>query len=141
MGNIKMPEFKLNINDPKTGKSYSKVFDTETLENKKIKDKIQGNPFGLDGYELEITGGSDKSGFPMRHDLNISGRKKILLSKGPGVKIKRKGLRTRKTVMGNIITNTIKQINLKITTHGTKKIEDIFEAQKEEKGDSGEVQS
>ena len=35
----------------------------------KIMEKIDGNTLGLSGYELQITGGSDKSGFPMRRDI------------------------------------------------------------------------
>ena len=121
-----MPEFKLNINDPKTGKSYSKLINLDIFDNRKIGDKIQGNSLGLDGYELQITGGSDKSGFPMRADFQSVARKKALLTKGPGVHIKRKGQRKRKTIRGSIISSTVSQINLKITKQGTKSIEEVF---------------
>jgi len=127
-----MAEIKLTINDPKTGKSYKHTVDHQNLINKKLRDKITGDPLGLKGYELEITGGSDKAGFPMRFDLPGTQRKKILLAKGPGVKIKRKGIRKRKTVAGNEISKETAQVNLKIIKQGTKKIEEIL-SKKEEK--------
>ena len=83
--------FKLVINNK--GRAYSKELNDQESQiflNKKIKEKVSGNTFGLKNYEFEITGGSDKDGFPMRFDLPGTGRKKLLLSKGPGVKIKRK---------------------------------------------------
>ncbi len=130
MGGI-MPEFRLVINDPKTGKSYNRSINLDVFDNKKIGDKIQGNPLGLDGYELEIRGGSDKSGFPMRSDFLSTGRKRALLTKGQGINIKKKGLRKRKTIMGSIITANISQINLKIIKQGIKTIDEIFKIREE----------
>jgi len=138
MGDL-MPEFKLVINDPKTGKSYSKSINLDMFDNKKIGDKLQGNPLGLDGYELEITGGSDKSGFPLRKDFQSSARKRVLLTKGVGVNLKRKGMRKRKTIRGSMITSSIAQINLKISKQGQKKIEEVFKV-KEEKKEKDETQ-
>lgn len=114
-----MVEFKLTINDVKTGKSYQKAITTEMFKNKKIGDVVKGDDIGLSGYELMITGGSDKSGFPMYRHLKILGRKKILLSKEHGIK-------ERKTVRGNLIGTDIAQINLKVVKDGEKKLGDIF---------------
>lgn len=129
-----MPEFKITINDPKTGKSYNKVLDTDAFKNKKIHDKISGDALGLKGYELEITGGSDTSGFPMRSDLEGPGRRKALLTGGVGVKIPRKGARIRKSIRGNLVSLDIAQVNLKIVKEGSKKIAELFGA-KEEKAE------
>src|SRR3989344_4742277 len=94
-----MAEFKLTINDVKTGKSYSKLVkdnEADSFRNKKVKDAVSGDSIGINGYEFEITGGSDNAGFPIRPDLNMAGRKRILLTKGPGVRIKGKdGTRKR----------------------------------------------
>jgi len=131
-----MVEFKLCINDQKSGKSYTKSItgeETYAFKNKKIKNKVVGNTFGFKNYEFEITGGSDNAGFPMRYDLNTQSRRKVLLTKGPCVKIKRKGMRKRKTVRGNIITPVISQINLKILKIGDKKLEEIFPPKEGEK--------
>ena len=135
-----MPEFKLVINNPKTGKSYSKAINLNIFDNKKVGEKLQGNSLGLDGYELEITGGADKTGIPMRKDFESSARKKALLVKGVGIKSKRKGMRKRKTIRGSIINSSIKQINLKIIKQGQKKLEEEFKL-KEEKEEKNEAQS
>lgn len=131
--------FKLVINNKQ--KAYSKELnDQESTNflNKKIKDKVSGNTFGFKNYEFEITGGSDKDGFPIRFDLPGSGRKKLLLSKGPGVKIDRRGMRLRKMVRGNTISNDIKQINIKVVKEGDKKLNEIFGKTEEKNENSSE---
>lgn len=135
MGYINMAELKLVINDPKTGKSYAKSSDIDLAGNK-IGDKIQGDHLGLKGYELQITGGSDTAGFPMRSDIETSGRKRALLTFGPGVSRKKlkkkKGARIRKTVRGNTISNLIAQVNMKIVKHGSEDIEKSLGIEKKE---------
>ena len=121
-----MAEFKAVINDPKTGKSYQKMVTDSSLIGKKIKDKINGDSLDLKGYELEITGGSDSSGFPMRKDFDSIARKRIMLTKGPGLRHNEKGRKIRKTLRGNTISNKITQINFKILKYGSKKPEEIF---------------
>ena len=130
-----MPEFKLTINDPKTGRSFKKLVsgaEADIFKSMKIGEKVKGDQIGMKGYELEIRGGSDNAGFPMRYDIQGIARKKPYLSKGPGVRIKRKGMRTRKTICGNTLHTSISQINLKITSHGTDKIEKIFGVEEKE---------
>ena len=46
------------------------------------------------------------------------GKKRALLTSGPCVKIKVKGMKIRKTVVGNMINEDIVQINLKILNIG-----------------------
>ncbi len=119
------------------GKSYNKIItdnDFNIFRGKKVNDKVIGLS-DLKGYEFLITGGSDKSGFPIRKDIEGTLRRKALLSKGPGVHIKRKGMRIRKSVRGNTISDDIAQINLKVVKEGERKIEEIFgvKEEKEEK--------
>ena len=133
-----MVEFKLTINDPKTGKSYKKVIGGSLFKNKKIGEKINGDDFGFKGYEFEITGGSDNTGFPMRKDLVGGLRRKALLSKGTGMKNNKKGLRLRKTICGNVINANISQVNLKIKKYGRKKMEETLETKNEEEEKSTE---
>ena len=122
-----MVEFKITINDPKNGKSYKKVLDTDLFKNKKIGEKVSGDTIGLKGYELEVSGGSDKAGFPMRRDNDGIHRRKALLTKGVGMKKKkRKGLRLRRTIAGNMIHAGISQINLKIVKHGAENVEKLL---------------
>lgn len=127
-----MPEFKITISDPKTGKSYNKVLDTDIFKRKKIREKVLGDALGLKGYELEITGGSDTSGFAMRYDIEGTAKKKALLTGGVGVTIPRKGSRIRKTVRGHEISLETAQVNLKIVKYGSKTVEEIFGTKKEE---------
>lgn len=130
--------FKLVVSDPKTKKTYQKeVSQKESgLLNRKIGDKVKGDFLGLSGYEIQITGGSDKQGFPMRPEIDGIARRKVLLTGGPGFHPKQKGERRRKSVRGNTISPETAQVNAKIVKYGAKKLEQIFgkkEAKKEEK--------
>jgi len=131
-----LAEFKFVVSDPKTKKSYQVNIDQEkayTIIGKKIGDKFDGSLIGLAGYELEITGGTDKDGFPMLSSIQGPVRKKIVLASRPGFKPKLKGQRKRKTVRGNTISADIAQINTKIVKYGSKPLEEIFK--KEEKAE------
>ena len=110
-------EFKLAIGDPKSKRTYKAVLsgaDAEKLVGKKIGEKFRGEILNLAGCELQITGGSDKDGFPIRPDVHGGVRRKIILSGGIGFNPKDSGQRKRKTVRGNVITEDIVQINMKI---------------------------
>lgn len=132
-----MAKFKIAVGDPKTGKSYSTEIEGQhanALIGKKLGDIVDGIFFGLPGYKVKITGGVDNSGFPMRHDLPGSVKKKLLVSKGLGFKPQRNGTRKKKTFRGNTISSEIVGLNVVITQHGSKPIEDIFKAETK-KGD------
>lgn len=104
----------------KDGKSYSKPIDNTNLLGKKVSDKIDGTLIGFKGLELEITGGSDNAGFPMRADIPSHNRKKILTSnKSVGINIKAHGCKVRKTVRGGIIAEDIAQVNFKVIKGNT----------------------
>ncbi len=120
-------EIKCTISDPKTGKSYTKSVDATALLGRKVRDVVSGTLFGLTGYELKICGGSDKSGFPMRPELNTAERKKLLVQRSIGVrKTGGKGIFKRKTVRGNTVSPAIAQINLAVAKAGTKSIEELL---------------
>lgn len=127
-----MTEFKLNISDPKTGKSAQRTIAdpvSAKLVGLKVGDAVKGEDIELAGYEFQITGGSDYCGFPMRH--NVAGeRKRILIAKSIGFRGGVKGMKRRKTVCGEAIHAKTSQINLKILKYGKEK---LFEEKKEEK--------
>jgi len=107
--------FKLVVSDPKTGKAKQITVEgpqAQALIGLKIGDVIDGTPFGFEGVKLKITGGSDRSGFPMRHDIPGGGKYRVLLSGPPGFHPKKPGMRKRVTVRGNTITEDIVQINM-----------------------------
>ena len=139
--------FKINIAE-KSGKTYKIESDTKTLVGKALHDKVQGADISadLEGYEFEIAGASDKSGFTAMKNVEGIGLKKVLLSyeKGMNKKPKKegkkkpsnnrpKGLRLRKTVRGKVISEAITQINLKILKEGSKKIAEVFPDQNKAK--------
>lgn len=126
--------FKVVISDPKAKKAYQKEVDQKQsgFIGKKIGEHISGDFIGLTGYKLEIRGGSDKQGFPMRADVDGTSRKKLLLAYPPGYHTKIKGKRKRKSVRGNSIAEHISQVNVKITEYGAKSVEELLGIKKKE---------
>jgi small subunit ribosomal protein S6e len=137
--------FKINISD-KSGKTYKLESEAEFLIDKELHDKFDGKELSpdLEGYELEITGASDKSGFTAMKEVPGIGLKRLLLGYGKGMKRRPKhegkkkrsnnrpkGLRLRKTVRGRVISSELVQINLKVSKPGKKTLEEIY-APKEE---------
>ncbi|MCI5866544.1 MAG: 30S ribosomal protein S6e [Methanosphaera sp.] len=106
--------------------------DAKVVNGLKIGDEFNGGILGLKGYKLEITGGSDKNGFPMKADVDGTRRFKSLVSGGTGFKPTKKGLRRRKTVRGNTIADDISQINVKVSQRGEQTLTEIFAEPEEE---------
>ena len=128
-----MPEFRYVISDPKTGKTYQKTLEELHFAGKKIGETVPGSQLGLTGYELQITGGSDNAGFPMLGHLEGPGRRALLLARGPAAReIKKPGMRLRKTVVGNTISPSTAQINLKVSKFGTKAVPELLGIQPKE---------
>lgn len=113
------------------GKAWRIEKEEEMLSGKSIGDKVDGKELmpELEGYELEISGGSDSSGFPLAKDVEGLALRKLLLKRGFAMKDNREGVRLRKTVRGKVISSTIAQINLKVLKHGSKKLAEIFPQQ------------
>ena len=110
-----MANFKLTISDIK-GKSLSKELkdsDANPLLGLQLGNETDATVVGLTG-KLKLTGGSDKSGVPMRNDVHGAARKRVLLSKGVGLPDAKTGDRARKLIRGNTISEEIYQINCKI---------------------------
>ena len=110
------------------GKTYQVEKDQKDcrLESKKIGDTIGGELLGMSGYEMQITGGSDSDGFPLRKDIEGVTRKRIVVSKGTGMKKNIGGFRKRKMLRGNVIASDIAQINCKVIKEGEKSIEELL---------------
>ena len=84
------------------------------LVGRRLGEVVDGTVVGLSGHKVQITGGSDKDGFPMRQDVHGGVRREVVLSGGIGFNPQTKGGRRRKTVRGNVITDEIVQVNMKI---------------------------
>jgi small subunit ribosomal protein S6e len=109
-----LTNFKLTVSDIK-GKSVTKELkdnDANPLLGLEIGKEADAAIVGLKG-KLKITGGSDKSGVPMRSDVHGAARKRVLLSKGVGLQDAEIGQRVRKLMRGNTISEEIYQVNCK----------------------------
>jgi small subunit ribosomal protein S6e len=107
-------EFKVVISNPVDGKSKTVTVPEAqalSLVGMKVGDTLNGEAFGFPGQDVVITGGSDKSGIPLRTDITGGGKRRILLSSPPGYHPKKPGQRKRKLVRGNMITEDMVQIN------------------------------
>ena len=122
--------FKIVVSDKEL--SYQlEVDDAKQLNGLKIGEEFDGQIVGLDGYTLKITGGSDKNGFTMKKDVDGPIRIKSLLTGGIGYKPKANGVKRRKTVRGNTISEDIVQINTIVAKAGNKSISDILNPEEE----------
>ena len=124
-----MAEFKTVIADPKSKMTHKKVLSEDksnALVGKSIGEEIDGIFVELPGYKLKITGGSDKSGVPMRGDLDGNQRRKILMKGSVGFNPVRDGQRKRKLVRGRTLSGDISQVNLKVIDYGPKSIEELL---------------
>jgi small subunit ribosomal protein S6e len=112
-----MAKFKVIVSDPETG--TSKVVELQEaraspLIGKRIGEVMDGAAVDLPAHKIQIRGGSDKDGFPMRPSVHGGVRRSIVLSGGVGFNPTNEGMRRRKTIRGNVITDEIVQINAKI---------------------------
>jgi len=107
----------LIISDPETGKSQKVELEDNRmgpLVGRRIGEVIDGTVADLAGHQLQLTGGTDKDGIPMRPDVHGSAKSRIILSGGVGYKPKRKGERKRVVVRGNTVSVETTFLNLKI---------------------------
>ncbi len=131
-----MAAFKFVISEPSTKKSFQKEVDQSkaiSLVNKKIGEEFSGDIIDLNGYMLQITGGTDKDGFPMHPSVKGPIRKRVLLKGPPGFHPKLKGQRKRKTVRGDSISTDILQVNVKVVKKGEKPLEELVPMKPKEK--------
>ncbi len=113
---------KIVYSDAKTGKSAQVELKPEAsvyLLNKRVSEVVDGSPFGLTGYKLKITGGSDDSGFPISPNVHGSMKTRV-------IRTRKSGKLGRITVVGNVITANTAQVNMVITEYGSKGVEEIF---------------
>jgi small subunit ribosomal protein S6e len=112
-----MAKFKVIVSDPEAG--TSKVVELEEARaapfiGRRIGEIIDGTVVDLPAHKVQIRGGSDKDGVPMRGNVHGGVRRAVVLSGGTGFSPKKQGERRRKTVRGSTITDEIVQINMKI---------------------------
>lgn len=124
-----MVDVRLVVGNPSTSKTHQKMLsaaEAGKLVGLKIGSSLKGEPVGLPGYELLITGGSDKDGFPMRKGIPGVGKHRPLLTAGVGFRPKREGERSKVTVHSENIDAIIAQVNVKVTKQGEKPLDELI---------------
>ncbi len=107
----------LIISDPETGKSQKvEIEDTQMspLLGRRIGETMDGVIANLPGHRIQLTGGTDRDGIPMRPDVHGGVKARIILSGGVGFKPKKRGERKRVTIRGNMVSTDTTFLNFKI---------------------------
>ena len=127
--------FKINASHK--GRTWKAETENESFIRVKIGDKVSGDLVSadLEGYQLEITGTSDISGFPgIKGEIGQQLRGLLLTRYDKGMRPTRpKGLRLKKSVRGEEISEKTSQINMKVLKEGTKKFDEICPVKVKEK--------
>jgi small subunit ribosomal protein S6e len=124
-----MADFQVVVSDPETGTTYQRDVDGQDANRFlgiDLGEEVDGDAVGLPGYTLELTGGSDDAGRPLRSDVSGPDLKQILLTGGTGYKPRRDGERKRVTVRGREISEEVAQINAKISAYGEESVEELY---------------
>jgi small subunit ribosomal protein S6e len=124
-----MADFTVAVADPEEGATYQRAVDGQDANRfigRSIGEEVDGGAVGLDGYTVELTGGSDTAGRPMREDIAGPALTAVLLSGGTGFNPARDGERKRVTVRGREVGEDTRQINTTITARGEQPVEELF---------------
>ncbi|WP_226011992.1 30S ribosomal protein S6e [Halomicrobium salinisoli] len=124
-----MAEFTVAVSDPEDGTTYQIDVDGQDANRfigREIGEEVDGGAVGLDGYTLELTGGSDDAGRPMRPDVRGDDLKSILTDGGVGFNPTRDGERKRITVRGREVSDATAQVNAKIAERGSDDVDDLL---------------
>jgi small subunit ribosomal protein S6e len=125
-----MADFQVVVADPDSGTTYQTEVsgqDANRFLGRDLGDEVDGGAVGLDGFTLELTGGSDAAGRPMRADVSGPNLTEILSTGGVGHKPTRDGERKRITVRGRQISDETVQINATVVS-GSGDVAAAFEA-------------
>jgi small subunit ribosomal protein S6e len=124
-----MADFTVAVADPDDGHTYQVDVDGQDANRfigRELGEEVDGSAVGLDGYTLELTGGSDDAGRPMREDVPGTELKELLLTGGTGYEPKRDGERQRVTVRGREVSDDTRQINARIAGRGDESPADLL---------------
>ena len=122
-----MATFTVVVGDPETGLAHqleAEGQDANRFIGKSIGEEVDGSAVGLDGYTLEITGGSDNAGRP--HNKTVAGsrlQEVLMKERQTGYKPGRDGERRRITARGREMSDETAQINVTVAEAGDESIE------------------
>ncbi|WP_408957122.1 30S ribosomal protein S6e [Natrinema sp. 74] len=125
-----MASFTVVVGDPNSGSSYqleAEEQDANRFIGKSIGEEVDGGAVGLDGYTLEITGGSDDAGRPLNGEVAGSNLKEVLMKeRQTGYDPSRDGERRRITVRGREVSDAVAQINASIVGRGSTDVDELL---------------
>jgi small subunit ribosomal protein S6e len=124
-----MAEFTVAVSDPETGETHQIDVadqDANRFVGREIGEEVEGSAVGLDGFTLEITGGSDDAGRPMRGDVRGTALSELLLEGGTGYEPTKDGERKRVTVRGREVGDATRQINVRIAEQRDGDVADLL---------------
>lgn len=125
-----MATFTVVVGDPDSGSSYQIEVDGQDANRfigKSIGETVDGSAVGLDGYTLEITGGSDDAGRPLNETVAGPNITEVLMTgRQTGYRPEREGERRRITVRGREISDSAAQVNAAITERGSAEVEALL---------------
>ena len=124
-----MAEFTVAVSDPESGHTYQIEVDGQDANRfigRELGEEVDGGAVGLDGYTLELTGGSDTAGRPMRPDVRGVATKSIMSDGGVGFEPTTDGERKRITVRGREVSDETRQINAAIADRGSDDVEALL---------------
>ncbi|EMA32387.1 30S ribosomal protein S6e [Halobiforma nitratireducens] len=125
-----MASFTVVVGDPDSGMTYqleAEEQDANRFIGKSIGDEVDGGAVDLDGYTLEITGGSDEAGRPLNEDVAGANLKEVLMSeRQTGYRPNRDGERRRITVRGREVSDAVAQINASIVDRGSTDVDELL---------------
>lgn len=107
----------LIVSDPETGTSQRVELEDERMSSligRRIGEVIDGTIADLPGHRIQLTGGTDRDGIPMRPDVHGGAKSNIILSGGVGYTPKKRGERKRVLVRGNTVSDDTAFLNFKI---------------------------
>lgn len=107
-----MATFQLVVADPDSGTTYQREIDGQDAN--RFLGRSLGEEVEYEGLTLELTGGSDETGRPMREDVPGTALRELLLAGGVGYEPTREGERKRVTVRGAEIADDVAQINASV---------------------------
>ncbi|MFC4990227.1 30S ribosomal protein S6e [Saliphagus infecundisoli] len=125
-----MATFTVVVGDPESGTSYqleAEDQDANRFLGRSIGEEVEGDSVGLDGYTLEITGGSDEAGRPLNDSVAGATLREVLMTgRQTGYKPSRDGERRRITVRGREVSDAVAQVNAAIVDRGETDVEELL---------------
>lgn len=125
-----MATFTVVVGDPESGTSYqleTEDQDANRFLGRSIGEEVEGGAVGLDGYTLEITGGSDEAGRPLSDSVAGASLQEVLMTgRQTGYKPTRDGERRRITVRGREVSDAVAQVNAAIVDRGDADVEELL---------------